>query len=78
MEKEEQEAMALLKKWVEIDIDQALPLLSFMFCANPIYLKGPPLFKNQFQRFNEIRILGVRCLDKQSSQQNNSIMLQLV
>jgi hypothetical protein len=37
MDKEEQEAMALLKKWVEIDIDQALPLLSFMFCANPIY-----------------------------------------
>jgi phosphatidylinositol 3-kinase len=37
MDKEEQEAMALLKKWMEIDIDQALPLLSFMFCANPIY-----------------------------------------
>ena len=39
MEKEEQEAMSLLKKWVDIDIDQALPLLSFMFCANQIYLK---------------------------------------
>jgi hypothetical protein len=37
MDKEEQEAMVLLKKWVEIDIDQALPLLSFMFCANLIY-----------------------------------------
>jgi hypothetical protein len=36
-EKEEIEAMQMLKKWVEIDIEQALPLLSFMFCANSIY-----------------------------------------
>ena len=77
-EKEEQETMALLKKWVEIDIDQALPLLSFLFCANSIYHKGALLFNNQFQRYNEIRTVGVRCLDKQTPQQINSIMLQLV
>jgi len=47
-EKEEQETMALLKKWVEIDIDQALPLLSFIFCANSIYHQTALIFNNQF------------------------------
>ncbi len=36
-EKEEQEAMRMLKKWAEMDIEQALPLLSFSFSANDIY-----------------------------------------
>lgn len=77
-EKEEQEGMSMLKKWVEIDIEQALPLLSFMFCANTFYLPKGPTFSSQFQRFNEIRTLGVKCLEKQTSDQINSIMLQLV
>lgn len=36
-EKEELEGMRMLKKWVEIDVEQALPLLSWMFCANQVY-----------------------------------------
>jgi hypothetical protein len=76
-EKEEQEAMNILKKWVEIDTEQALPLLSFMFTANEIYLDRL-IFANQIARFNEIRTLGVRCLEKQNSDQINAIMLQLV
>lgn len=36
-EKEELEGISMLKKWAEIDIEQALPLLSFLFSANPIY-----------------------------------------
>jgi hypothetical protein len=64
-EKEEQEGIRMLKKWVEIEIDQALPLLSFLFCANKIYTPQV-FFPNQYQRFNEIRILAVKCLEKQS------------
>jgi hypothetical protein len=33
-EKEELESMSMLKRWAEIDIDQALPLLSYLFSAN--------------------------------------------
>jgi Phosphoinositide 3-kinase family, accessory domain (PIK domain) len=77
-EKEEVEGMQMLKKWAEIDIEQALPLLSFMFCANNIYLAKGPAFGRQFARFNEIRAIAVKCLDKQSVEQINSIMLQLV
>mmetsp|Transcript_44427 Transcript_44427/g.43096 ORF Transcript_44427/g.43096 Transcript_44427/m.43096 type:complete len:127 (-) Transcript_44427:1455-1835(-) len=36
-EKEEKEGMALMKKWADIDLDQALPLLSYSFSANDIY-----------------------------------------
>jgi hypothetical protein len=63
-EKEELEGMSMLKKWAEIDIEQALPLLSFMFCANNIYLPKGAAFPNQFSRFNEIRTLAVKCLEK--------------
>ena len=44
-EKEEKEAMNMLKSWQEIDIEQAIPLLSFMFCANKIYMPQP-MFAN--------------------------------
>lgn len=76
-EKEEQEGMRLLKKWAEIDFEQALPLLSFMFCANSIYgnqTMAPQIIK----RFSEIRALAVNCLERQSCEKINSIMLQLV
>jgi len=68
--------MRMLKKWQEIDIEQALPLLSFMFCANSIY-QPQPLFPNQYVRFNEVRTLAVRCLEKNLGQ-ISLIMLQLV
>lgn len=77
-EKEELEGMAMLKKWAEIDIEQAIPLLSFMFTANGIYIPKGPAFPNQFARFNEIRGVAVKCLEKQTPEQINSIMLQLV
>lgn len=56
--------MSMLKKWAEIDIEQALPLLSFIFTANNIYLPKGPFFPNQFIRFNEVRALAVKCLEK--------------
>lgn len=77
-EKEELEGISMLKKWAEIDIEQAIPLLSYLFSANNIYQAPGPAFPNQYQRYNEIRSLAVKCLDKQSVDQINSIMLQLV
>ena len=56
----------MLRKWAEIDIEQALPLLSFMFCANNIYLPKGPIFARQFTKFNDIRALAVKCLNKES------------
>jgi len=78
-EKEELESMSMLKRWAEIDIDQALPLLSYLFSANEIFKpKNGSSFPNYQSRFNEIRQLAVKCLEKQSTDQINSIMLQLV
>jgi phosphatidylinositol 3-kinase len=78
-EKEELESMSLLKSWAEIDIDQALPMLSYLFSANEVYKpKAGTSFPNYQSRFNEIRAIAVKCLEKQSPEQINSIMLQLV
>jgi len=74
-EKEENEGMQLLKKWAEIDIEQALPLLSYHFCANEFY---PAQSGSVNSRFNEIRAVAVKCLEKQTFADLNQIMLQLV
>jgi len=36
-DKEQQEAMSLLNNWAQIEVEQALPLLSNKFCVNDIY-----------------------------------------
>ena len=67
----------MLKKWAEIDIEQALPLLSFMFCANDIYAAQVPA-PTIIKRFTEIRSIAIKCLERQSVEKINSIMLQLI
>ena len=71
-EKEEKEALALMNKWVKIGVEQALPLLSCLFCANQFYVnKVYPCLK-------EIRSYAVKCLDRIVDQEIDFILLQLV
>ena len=71
--KEEQEALSLLRVWPEVNIQNALPLLSLDFCANNIYNK-----KAIPDAFSEIRQFAVKCLGKATNEEIESILLQLV
>ena len=63
------EAIKILQEW-EIDFESALFLLSWKFCANPIY--GFGIAK---ERCWEIREIAVRCLEKQKTDSLQFIML---
>lgn len=65
MPKETEIAMELIRKWEEIDVDQALPLLSGFFSLNDVFTHmrlTNPVTKDTLQKFKEIRNLAVRCL----------------
>ncbi len=72
-QKEETEALSLLRVWPEVNIQNALPLLSFDFCANNVYNK-----KAIPEGFKEIRQFAVKCLGKATNEEIDSILLQLV
>lgn len=66
------EAIKILQEW-DIDFESALFLLSWKFCANPIY--GFGIAK---ERCSEIREIAVKCLEKQKTESLQFIMLQLI
>ena len=74
-EKEREEAMRLAKNWSEMKLEDALPLLSAKFAANPSYniqIENDPSLADVY---NEIRAKAVRVLEKQTPKLLTSIML---
>jgi hypothetical protein len=56
--------MRILKRWSQIELEDALPLLSIKFAANAIY-KEEILHDRQLVKvYNEIRKRAVNCLEK--------------
>lgn len=58
-------AAELMKNWVQIDVNQALPLLSGFFSLNNIYTHmriANPVSKHIIDKFKEIRAKAVNCL----------------
>jgi len=66
--------MSLLNNWAPIEVEQALPLLSNKFCVNEIYSRIG-LTQQIIKRFNEIRKVAVKCLDRQDEHKLDLIML---
>ena len=71
---DEKEALNLLTQWAEIYIEQALPMLSSLFCANEYYNKG----NKHYQAFKPIREHAVKSLEKLTDKELIFILLQLV
>ena len=72
-----------MNDWAEIDMEQALPLLSGFFSLNDVYthMRGVnPLPDDVKQRYKEIRHFAVETLksDKVTSEQLELLSLQLV
>ena len=64
VENELKETMRILKRWSQIELEDALPLLSIKFAANAIY-KEEILHDRQLVKvYNEIRKRAVNCLEK--------------
>ena len=54
-----------MKTWVQIDVNQALPLLSGFFSLNNVYTHmriANPVTKHIIDKFKEIRAKAVNCL----------------
>lgn len=74
-QREEQEAIVLLRKWAKIDRDDALHLLSVAFCANSLYKKSsqrPPA------SMKIVREYASTIVCESSNRELSEIMLQLV
>jgi len=78
VEKERQEAMRLFNSWQQMELEDALPLLSIKFAANPTYSEQVQKDAQLADVYNEIRAKAVRCLENESTRAIKSIMLQLV
>lgn len=70
--------MKLFNSWGQIELSDALPLLSIKFAANPIYKEELENNRQLANTYNEIRGKAVKCLEKQTTAKLKSIMLQLV
>lgn len=69
------EAKQLLKEWTEIELEDALPLLSIKFAANSAY--NPLIDKSdKYKKFIcEIRQRAIECLKKQTTETIKLILL---
>ena len=59
--------MRIFKKWGEIKLEDALPLLSVKFAANPVYREELMEDENEFilgNVYNEIRKTAVHTLER--------------
>jgi len=55
--------MRLFRDWPVLTKEDALPLLSIKFAANPIYNELIQQDKSLTKVFNEIRKKAIKCLD---------------
>jgi hypothetical protein len=56
--------MRILKRWSQIELEDALPLLSIKFAANGIFKEEILQDKTLVKVYNEIRKRAVLCLEK--------------
>jgi len=73
-EKEQKEAMKMLKNWEKCNYGDALHLLSSAFCANEYYNKK---YKKPYDSVIEIRKYACDQLEKEKNSTICSILLQL-
>lgn len=78
VENELKETMRIFKRWSQIELEDALPLLSIKFAANAIYKEEIQHDRQLAKVYNEIRKRAVQCLEKQSTDTIRSILLQLL
>jgi hypothetical protein len=69
-----------MKKWAQIELEDALPLLSIKFAANKYYNEALESNKTLVKVYHEIRKKAIACLEsrKNNDELIKSIMLQLV
>ena len=78
---EREQAISLLQNWAEIDLEQALPLLSGFFCLNDMNSRirlVDTMNDEVLRRFKEIRNHAVKVLEKVPEARVQLVLLQLV
>lgn len=62
-DKEQSEALQLLKDWAHIDLEDALPLLSIKFAANKVFRREIESDATLAKVYNEIRAKSIKSLE---------------
>jgi hypothetical protein len=62
-EKEQSEALQLIKIWAHIDLEDALPLLSIKFAANKVFRREIESDGSLAKVYNDIRTKAIKSLE---------------